>query len=239
MKTLNFKENFPKFGNYYNETIRTKDPYEIFANQKKSTGSIMLRMPCCCGDSDCKNRLNFYYTGLNMYTNSKNLSDDKKVIIQPSPETKKEGMTNNIMWNPTKENVTKFIEFSETVIEAIAFKQELLNGLFATLQVKIKKHNTVKELEIIVRKDETGIRFILFKIRVAFPNVPLLYESTGYHECLGVIATLPTDTDTSKIKNDYADIKNPFFEPVITWVKLLGEANELDLVIINILVILE
>ena len=81
--------------------------------------------------------------------------------------------------------------------------------------------------------------FYLFEIPNVFPKVPLLNEAKTYLECLGLVATLPAEIDTSKIKNDYADMANPFFKPIIEWVKLLGEENQMELQIKNIWVIPE
>jgi len=237
MIIVNFKVKVPYFGipKHDEKAITTKNPYEIFSEQRKSKGSIMLDMRCCCNDSSCKSNITFYYSGLDRYTSSKNLASDTEVNILPYHEEKK-GRASNVLWNPTIENVAQFISFLETTREAIAFKQELLGGLYAELQIRIKGYD---EILIVVRKDESGIRFILFEIPVTFPKVPLLCESKDYFECLGVIATLPANMDTSKIKNDYADINNPFFEPVISWVKLLGQENQLDLSISNIWVMPE
>lgn len=237
MIVLNFKENPPEFSaaNYDGNMItRTKGPYQIFAERKKSKGTILLHIRCSCGDSQCKNSISLYYNGLNHYAGSRNIGNDKQVDIHPSH--KEEGKASNIVWDPTEENIARFVEFSETAREAIAFKQELLKGLFAELQIRIIGY---EEIEIIVRKEDSGIRFILFKIPHAFPIVPLLYKAKGYDECLGVIATLPPDTDTSKIKNEYADTGNLFFEPIVTWVKLLGEQNKLNLEIRNVWVMPE
>ena len=237
MLVVNFKQMVPMFGtpNLGEKGIKTKGPDEIFKEQKKSEGRIMFDLRCSCTDSGCTNEITFSYNGLNHYTSSKNLGSDTEVNIHPYHK-EQEGRANNVMWNPTEENVTQFVSFSETVREAIAFKKELLRGLFALLQVRIKGYD---EIEIVVRKEETEIRFILFEIPNDFPNVPMLYQSENYRECLGVIATLPVDTDTSKITNDYADMKNPFFEPITQWVKLLGEENELNLEIRNIWVMPE
>ena len=227
MKVVNFKYNLPAFGsrNDYHNSVKTADPHEIFSLQRESKGVFMLHMKCCCSDPSCKNGIDYYYSGLNYYFGQKNLGSDTEVNIHPHDNEKGE-TANNVYWNPTEENVAEFTSFAETIREAIAFKKELLRGLYARLQVKI---NGYTDIEILVRKEEAEIRFILFEITNILPKVPLLYESKTYRECLGVIATLLSDTDTSEIKNDYADMKNPFFEPIITWVKSLGEENKIDL----------
>lgn len=235
--TVNFKEKVPEFGTstYEDKATTTKGPYEIFAIQKKSTGTVIFDMRCCCSDSDCKNEISFYYNGLNHYSSSKNLGSDKEVSIYPREE-KEEGRANNVMWNPTEENVAQFIDFAETAREAIAFKQELLRDLYAELQVRIKGYD---EIRIMVRKEESEFRFLLFEIPNVFPKVPLLRESKSYRECLGVVATLPSDTDTSEIKNDYANLKNHFFAPVVAWVNQLGVENDLKLAVNSIWVMPE
>ena len=235
---INFKTNPPEFGDSVRKdtTIRTKRPSEIFEKTKKSKGLTFLDIKCCCNSTNCKNGIYFYYAGLSHYCSSSNLASDTEVNINLSSHQENEEMANNVMWIPTEDNVAEFVAFSETSREAIAFKQELLIGLYATLQVRIEGYD---ETQIIVRKEENEIRFILFEIPNAFSNVPLLRESTRYRECLGVIATLPIDTDTSKIENEHADMRNPFFEPVTTWVKSLGETNQLDIAISSIWVMPE
>ncbi|MEN9338557.1 MAG: hypothetical protein RI945_282 [Candidatus Parcubacteria bacterium] len=126
------------------------------------------------------------------------------------------------MWNPTEESIAELMTFTETVKEAIIFKKELLSELFAELQVWIKNY---EEIHIAVRKDEAGIHLFLYDIPVIFAKVPLLSESKSYRECLGLIATLPSDTDLSEVKNDWAKKSNPFFTPVIEWVNLLAKEN--------------
>jgi hypothetical protein len=234
---VDFKEKPPKFGeqNHDDKATKTKDPYKIFTENKKSKGTVLLDMRCSCTDSNCRNKISFYYNGLNHYFSSKNLGSDTEVSIQSCDKAEGEKY-NNVMWDPTEENVLKFTNFAETAREAITFKQKLLNGLYAQLQVRIKGYN---EIQIMVRKEDSKFLFILFEIPNACPRIPLLNEAKEYHECLGVIATLPTDTDTSKIKNDWADMKNPFFAPIINWVKLLGEENQLTLEINNIWVMPE
>lgn len=234
---VNFKEKAPEFGvlKYDEKAMTTKNPHEIFANQKKSKGSIIFDMKCCCTDSDCQSRIMFMYSGLNRYIGSRNLGSDTEIAIHPESK-KEEGRANNVWWNPSEDNVGQFVDFAETAREAVAFKLELLTGLYAELKVRIKGYD---EIQIMVRKEETEIRFILFEIPNTFPKVPLLREAESYRECLGVIATLPPDTDTREIKNDYADMINPFFAPIIAWVNLLGVKNQLDLVISSIWVMPE
>lgn len=237
MITVNFNEKLPTFGmfNHDDKKIRIKNPDEIFAKQKKSKGGIYLNMRCCCSDSDCNNKVSFYYSGLSYYFGSKNLGSDTEINIHPSHDEVK-GKANNILYAPTNENLKEFTDFFETVKEAIDFKKSLLNGLYAQLQVRIKGY---PEIQIMVRKDEKGIHFLLFEISKDLPLVPLLSEAESYYECLGVIGKLPSDTDTSKIKNDHADMKNLFFGPVIEWVKSLGKENQLDLTISSIWVMPE
>ena len=226
MIVKNFKEELPEFGNqnYNNRSVTTKGPYDVFAEQKISKGTVFFDMKCCCSDPDCKNNISYYYSGLNHYGSSKNLGNDAEVNIDQYHKEIK-GRSDNVIWNPTKENVNEFIAFTETAREAIAFKQELLRSLYAELQVRISGYG---EVRIMVRKEDTEFRFILFEIPNTFPKVPLLYESKSYRECLGIIAIIPSDTDTSKIKNDYADMTNHFFKPITTWVNLLGKENLLD-----------
>ena len=234
---INFNEKLPGFGslNHDKTKIITKCPHEIFASQKQSEGITFFDMVCCCGDTDCKSEISFGYHGLNHYGNSRNLASDTDVYISPRHKEEK-GRANNVMWNPSEENVAQFISFTETVREAIAFKQELLRSLYAELQVRIDGYG---EIRLIVRKEEDGFRFILFEIPNVFPKVPLLRESKSYRECLGIIAILPADTDVSEIKNDYANMKNRFFAPIIGWVKFLGDINHLNLAIENIWVMPE
>lgn len=234
---VNFKEKVPEFGisTYENKATTTKSPYEIFKDQQKSKRTIFFEMKCCCSDPCCKNEISFYYNGLDHYASSKNLGSDKEVSINPC-DGKEEGRANNVMWNPTEENVAQFIAFSETAREAIVFKQELLRGLYAELQVRIKGYD---EIRIMVRKEDEEFRFILFEIPNTFTKVPLLYESKSYRECLGVIATLPSDTDTTEIKNAHADMRNPFFQPITEWVNRLGEENDLKITVKNIWVMPE
>lgn len=237
MTTVNFKESMPEFGtpNHNDTTIQTKRPYDIFTKQKTSKGTTLLNIKCSCGDPVCKNKVSFYYDGLNHYSSLKNLGSDTQVTIQTNYK-KDADKAENVMWNPSDENIAEFIDFSNAAQEAIAFKQELLQTLYAQLQVRIKG---CTDIQILVRKEKSEIRFILFEIPNTLPNVPLLCESKDYLECLGIIATLPADTDTSKIKNDTADMTNPFFAPVIAWVKLLGEENQQDLEIHSIWVMPE
>lgn len=236
MTTFDFKNNQPEFGtqiSHEDKSVKTKRPYDIFAKQKKSKGEILLVMRCACGDPNCRSSVSFHYSGLNHYGDSANLGSDTHVSINPYHE-EAEGKADNVMWNPTEENVSEFINFSETVREAIAFKQKLLKDLYAELQVRIKGVDYEGELRMIVRKEETAVQFYLFEIPNIFPKVPLHNQAKTYRECLGLIATLPAETDISKIKNDYADMVNPFFKPVIEWVKLLGEENQMELRIKNI-----
>jgi hypothetical protein len=228
---VNFKKNPPEFStpSKIGEVINTKSPDEVFK------GKIMFDMKCSCTTPNCKHRMTFYYPGLTYYCGLKNLSDETKINIMP-PYSTEPGQVKNVIWDPVEEDVDAFVAFSKTIREAIVFKRELLKGLFALLQVRIKGYH---ETHIIVRKEENEIRFILFEIPNAFSNVPLLRESTGYRECLGIITTLPIDTDTSKIENEHANMADPFFEPVITWVKSLGEVNQLDITIDNIWVMPE
>ncbi|ETB63733.1 TPA: hypothetical protein DIC38_02945 [Candidatus Nomurabacteria bacterium] len=241
MTTFDFNDNQPEFRARVfdgDKSVKTERPYEIFGKTKKSKGTTFLDMECACGATDCVSRISFYYSGLNHYCNSRNLGSDTQININPSHK-EENGRANNVMWDPTDENVSEFINFSETVREAIAFKQKLLNGLYAELQVRIKGIDYYGEVQLIVRKDETDMLFYLFEIPNVFPKVPLLNEAKTYLECLGLVATLPAEIDTSKIKNDYADMANPFFKPIIEWVKLLGEENQMELQIKNIWVIPE
>lgn len=241
MTTFDFNDKQPEFGtriSYENNSVKTKGPDEVFVKQKQSKGKILLDMRCTCGDPDCTNRISFHYSGLNRYGDSRNLGSDTQINIYPYHKEEK-GKADNVMWNPTQENVYEFINFSDTVREAIAFKQELLKGLYAELQVRVKRFDNEVELQLIVRKEETGVLFYLFEIPNIFPKVPLLSEAKTYRECLGLVAILPAEIDTSKIKNDYADMANPFFKPIIEWVKLLGEENQTELHIRNIWVMPE
>ncbi len=231
MITLNFEENIPNFGTltYDEKKIKTKDPSRIFAEQKKEEFMPLLNMKCTCGNPTCTNKISFFYEGLDLYGDSKKVGIRDDIInILTCQDTKNAG---NVKWNPTEENIVNFVSFSKTVREAILFKQKLLDGLYAELMVSIKGYS---EIQIIVRKEKFETLFILFEIPKDFPKVPLYSEAPSYRECLGIIGTLPTNIDTSKIKNDYADMRNPFFEPVIKWIELLGKENNLDLEIQDI-----
>lgn len=230
MVTINFQENMPKFGTFKNKTIGTQKPSKIFSEKEISKNGTMLNIKCSCGDSKCKNSITFFYDGLNCYTSSKNIGNDKQINILPCHKE------NNITWNPAEENVAEFVSFYKTVREAILFKQKLLDRLYAELLVRIKDYG---EIQIIVRKEKFETLFILFEIPKNFPKVALYSEAPSYRECLGIIGVLPTNIDTSKIKNGYADMRNPFFEPIIKWVEILGKENQLTLEIQNIWVMPE
>lgn len=226
MITLNFQEKLPEFGtlNYNKKLVTTEEPHKIFVQQRKSKGTTSVEIECSCPDPDCKNRLLIFYNGLNRYFSSRNIGSDTEINIHPQHD-ENEHRANNIMWNPTEESTNEFIEFIETAKEAIIFKKELLTELFAELQVYIQNYG---EIQIAVRKDDKGIHLFLYDIPVIFTKVPLLSESKNYRECLGLIATLPLDTDLSEVKNDWAKRSNPFFTPIIEWVNLLAKENELS-----------
>lgn len=232
MNIINFAENLPIFGEKKENrtTITTKKPYEIF----KGIGTTVLGIKCSCQDPTCTNMIYFNYSGLEYYFGSRNLGSDTHINILNS--YKDEGKADNVMYEPSKENLSEFISFFHDVQKAVNFKKEILNGLYAQLQINIKNFSTI---ELMVRKTEKEFVFILFEIGIDLPNIPLISEAKDYKECLGVIAKIPVDTDVSKIKNDYADMNNPFFKPVIEWAKLLGQENNVELEIRNIWVMPE
>lgn len=238
MEIFDFKDKLPEFGDlaYDKKSVTTKDPSCIFAKQQKSKGTVIFEVKCSCSEHDCQNRVSFFYHGLNHYFDSCFGKVSGEVSIQPYFQ-KEEGRANNTTFVPDEKNITGFINFLETAKEAIAFKQDLTKSIFAELRVNIKGFNYESELTLIVRREESGFNFCLFKISSLLSRVPLLKESKSYYECLGVVVIIPADTDIGEIKNDYANLANPFFKPVVEWVQLLGKENQIELQIQNIWVV--
>ncbi len=237
MITVNFKEKLPEFAivDSTTEAIKTRYPDDVFVEQKKREEKMVLfNLKCSCkGTTECGNMLNFYYDGLERYTNSNSVGHDTKVnVLSNHKPNTSPGV---LIWDPSEENVAELTSFLKVLKEAIIFKRSLLDGLCAKLEVRIDGHPNI---EILIRKGEDGIRLLLFEIPDELASkIPLLSESGSYKECLGTVAILPAGTDLGKIRNEFADMMDPLFGPVAEWISLLGKENNLNLQIDDIWVI--